>query len=173
MLALVSLADAAAAATAFGVFFAAWALFLQRGQERTQFEDSIVQQYRELMKPELLANASVSGFLDDLPESERKRLRQIYLYLDLCNEQVFLRAIGRVSRSTWKVQWSQGIGANLRGDTAIAAAWRLIKENTDDFHELRAFEWNDWRDPRYWEPLWRRTFIRFGLTTLRVPYRPP
>ena len=172
MLALASLADAAAAATALGVFFAAWALFLQRGQERTQFEDAIVQQYRNLIRPELLANATVGGLLEDLPESERKRVRQIYLYLDLCNEQVFLRAIGRVSRSTWRVQWSEGIRTNVRGNADIEAAWRLVKENTDDFHELRAFEQNDWQDPRYWEPLWRRALIRFGLATLRTPYRP-
>jgi hypothetical protein len=172
MFAFLSLADAAAAATACGVALAAWALFLQRGQARTQFEDGVVQQYRELIKPHLVLDVMLENVARNLPDAERQRLHDVYLYLDLCNEQVFLRAIGRVSRATWMVQWSDGIRDNVRDIPAVADTWRLIQETTDDFRELRAFEQNDWDDPRGWEPLWRRPLVRFGLATLRVPWEP-
>jgi hypothetical protein len=169
MLAFISLADAAAAATAFGVVLAAWALFLQRGQARTQFEDAVVKQYRELIKPTLVLDALLAPILDESSSEERERLRYIYSYLDLCNEQVFLRAIGRVSRSTWKIQWSPGIQGNVEGNEAISQAWGEIQRSTRDFQELRALQQGEWEDPRKWEPIWRRPLVRFGLATLRVP----
>lgn len=163
-----SLGDAAAAATALGVVLTAIALFLARGQARTQFEDSVVAQYRDLIRPELVSEVFLADAFDQLSEVERSRLSKIYLYLDLCNEQVFLRAIGRVSRSTWRIQWSPGISQNLKSGP-IEKAWREIQVATGDFEELRAFEGGDWSDPRSWEPFWRRPLVRFGLATLRVP----
>jgi hypothetical protein len=91
------------------------------------------------------------------------------LYADLCNEQVFLRAIGRVSRSTWKTQWAEGIRQNLTGEHRLAEDWRALREATGDFAELRAFERLGWRDPWKWEPWWRRRLVRLGWLTLRVP----
>jgi hypothetical protein len=166
-----ALADAAAVATACGVVLAAWALLLQRGQTRSQFEDSLVRQYREVIKPELLPGVLLDDGSNELTEAERDRLHRVYLYLDLCNEQVFLRAIGRVSRATWAVQWSDGIKENLQGNAAIAASWQLIQMRTDDFRELRAFEQEGWDDPRTWEPVWRRPLVRLGLVKLRTPTR--
>jgi len=169
MLASLSLSDAAAAATAFGVVLAASALFLQRGQARTQFEDNMVRQYREVIKPDLILDVVLERLFDGRSDDERQRIHHIYLYLDLCNEQVFLRAIGRVSRSTWRVQWSSGIRENLTEHEAIRQTWEVIKTQTHQFRELRVFEQTGWGDPRRWESVWRRTFVRFGLATLRVP----
>jgi len=115
----ISLADIASLATAVGVAVAATALLLQRGQARTDFEDTVVKQYREIIKPNLVLDALLNDALSETPDAERERLRQIYLYLDLCNEQVFLRAIGRVRRSTWSIQWSKGIQGNLEDVEAI------------------------------------------------------
>jgi hypothetical protein len=165
----ISLSDVAAFATAIGVGFAAWALVQQRYQARAQFEDTIVQQYRELIKPRLLTNALLADLISNVPEGERERVQQVYLYLDLCNEQVFLRAIGRVSRSTWRVQWSEGIRGNVRDNPTIAADWQRIKDATHDFAELRRFESSGWSDPKRWEPIWRRVLIRLGVATLRPP----
>ncbi len=169
MLAFFSLADAAAGATAFGVILAGFALLLQRGQMRTQFEDAVVEQYRQLIKPDLVIDVLLKVVLEKLPSDERERMHHIYLYLDLCNEQVFLRAIGRVSRSTWKIQWSDGIRENVQKNEIISKAWETIQDKTDHFRELRAFQRRGWDDPRTWEPWWRRPLVRFGLATLRVP----
>jgi hypothetical protein len=163
------LTTAATAATAIGVVFAAIQLFLQRAHARTTFEDTLVRQYRELIKPQLVHDTDLAQIIAKHPGEDAARLQRIYLYLDLCNEQIFLRAIGRVSRSTWKVQWSRGIKDNIVGDTPIAHCWGLIKQNTNAFNELRAFEASDYSDPRSWEPRWRKPFVRLGLVTLRVP----
>jgi hypothetical protein len=164
------LTDIAAAATAAGVFFAAYQLFLQRAQARNAFEDTLVRQYRELIKPELVTDVRLGRLIEGRSPAEVDRLRRIYLYLDLCNEQVFLRAVGRISRATWRVQWADGIRDNIRCNAVIAADWELIQAATADFHELRAFAQNNYRDPYTWEPFWRRLLVRFGLATIRVPF---
>lgn len=169
MIAFVSLGDAAASATAIGVIFAAWGLLLQRGQARTQFEDGIVKQYREILKPDLVLNVLLADLLEKVPQNERQRLHHIYLYLDLCNEQVFLRAIGRVSRATWTTQWSEGIQDYISENQLVADSWLVIKRETDHFRELRAFESEGWKDPRKWESPRRRPLVRLGVCSLRVP----
>lgn len=169
MLLPISLADLAAVATAAAVFVGACALLLQRYQARTAFEDAVVRQYREIIRPGLLANAILLNLLAGVPEHRRERLQQVYLYLDLCNEQVFLRSIGRISRSTWRIQWSDGIRGYVEGNPAIASDWHLIKSKTNDFRELRCFEARGWSDPRHWEPRWRWPLIRLGAATPRVP----
>jgi hypothetical protein len=157
----------AAWATAVGVLFAAIALLLQRSQARTQFEDSLVDEYRQLIKPDLVGDVLLQDVFAELPQVKREHVQRMYLYFDLCNEQVFLRATGRVSRPTWVIQWGPGIKQNL--DYAkIAEAWKLIQEKTCDFRELRAFS-RDWADPRTWEPPWRRLPVRLGMASLRVP----
>src|SRR4051794_27330824 len=168
MIAAIPLADVASAATAAGVLVAAWALLLQRGLSRTHFEDEIVRQYRDVIKPQLL-HGMIAGVLERFPAAEHERVRQVYLYLDLCNEQVFLRAIGRISSPTWRVQWGAGISGNLEENAAIAEIWQILKIATEDFRELRAFESRGWTDPRQWENVWRRPMVRMGWATLRVP----
>ena len=65
-------------------------------RQRTEFEDAVSRQYREIVKPRLtnlmLATEAPS------PHVVRRSLPDVYAYLDLCNEQVFLRLSGRVSK---------------------------------------------------------------------------
>ena len=79
-------ADAAGIATALGVLFGAGQLMLSRSTSRTSFEDGISRQYRELIKPQLS-----DALLGPLEAEERELVARYYEYLDLCNEQVFLR----------------------------------------------------------------------------------
>ena len=138
-------AEVSGAATAVGVLVAAVALLMQRGQSRTTFEDDLVRQYREIVKPKLVTAA----VLDDVSETDAELLSPFYQYIDLCNEQVFLRLSGRVRRRTWD-QWADGIKVNL-ARPAVASAWDTIKEKAPtDFQELRLLESCEYRDPRSW-----------------------
>jgi len=137
----------ASAATAIGVAVAAWQIWLSRRQAVTDFEDQLNREYRAL-----LDQIPLSALLgEDLPEDEYGRaLPAFFRYIDLSNEQVFLRVRGRVSRQTW-MNWQEGISNNLR-KPAFARAWREIAQRApDSFAELRMLEREDHTtDPRRW-----------------------
>jgi hypothetical protein len=157
----VSATEIGSIATAIGVLIAAFALLLQRGQARTSFEDSLVRQYRELIKPELVLQVLLKQPAQDTPADDAKRLQSLYLYFDLCNEQIYLRFVGRVSKTAW-IQWRDGIEWNL-AKPEIGEAWLTVKDVTADFQELRRVEADGFPDPRRWEPIWRRPLVRFGV----------
>ena len=112
---------------------------------RTQFEDGLVQQYRDLLN-RIPVSALLGEPLNE--ETRQAHLGDFYHYFDLCNEQVFLRQQHRISRPTWKM-WRDGIRTNMRRP-AFAAAWRDVKEKSEcDFAELRWLESTEYRgDPK-------------------------
>jgi len=148
-----SIADISGLATALGVLFLACQLYLQRAQGRSSFEDSLVREYRQLIKPHLV-DAQLAKVLHDRPD-EQQRLVNAYRYFDLCNEQVFLRSLGRVGRWTWRTQWGPGIRGRLTTEPVLTD-WMEVKKLTNDFAELRAFERSGFSDPWLWQPWWRR-----------------
>jgi hypothetical protein len=74
----------------------------------------------------------------------------LYFYIDLCNEQVFLRQNRRVCGATW-VFWQDGIRSNL-GRPAFKKAWEDFKlAAPNSFRELRQLEKTDFKDdPASW-----------------------
>lgn len=141
-------------ATAVGVLFGAAQLLLSRSQSRTAFEDGLSSQYRQMIKPGLS-----DALLRDLGPEDRELIARFYEYLDLCNEQVFLRMQGRVCRRTWQ-EWREGIQSNL-GRGAIKDAWSTAHESLSDFDELRLLHDSGYSsDPRGWNPMWRRASRR-------------
>jgi hypothetical protein len=73
-----------------------------------------------------------------------------YRYIDLTNQQVFLRSQQRISAATW-INWRDGIAHQLRRP-AFAAAWTQIKRDApEDFLELRQLEDSGFTDdPADW-----------------------
>lgn len=133
-------------ASAFGVFMAYWQLRLMKRLAVTEFEDGLAHEYRELCGR--LPTKALLG--KELTEEEyRKALDELIHYIDLCNEQVFLRKKGRVSESTW-FNWCEGIRSNLELP-AFARAWKEIKDCCHNFRELRQLEKEQFRnDPALW-----------------------
>jgi hypothetical protein len=136
------------AATAFGVFFALWQIILGKKLATTQFEDSMAKEYRELAAK--LPTKALLG--EDLNEVEYKEaLDEFFHYIDLSNEEVFLRQRCRISTETWSY-WLDGIRSNL-ARPAFKRAWEEIKSQTDDiFLELRRLEASGFKDdPCNWK----------------------
>jgi hypothetical protein len=81
---------------------------------------------------------------------------RLYQYIDLTNEQIFLRMNGRISKATW-LNWQDGIKSNL-GRPAFAQAWARIKSGAvGSFTELRKLEDSGFEDdPRKWVSAWKR-----------------
>lgn len=132
-------------ATAVAVAIAVWQLAEGRKQARTQFEDSLSREYRDLAQ-----RIPVKALLGEpLDESEYAKAHdELYRYIDLSNEQVFLRQNNRVSVETWK-NWASGMRANL-ALPAFDKAWLEVKERAPgSFQELRWLEETGFKgDPR-------------------------
>jgi hypothetical protein len=132
--------DIGSLATATGVGTAVVQLRMSRIQNRTEFEDSLTREYREIAR-ELPIDVFLNKALS--PEELSDHRNAFYRYFDLCNEQVFLRQTNRISRTTWE-QWRDGITTNL-GRQAFRDAWNLYfdADPDADFRELRLLMEND------------------------------
>ncbi len=137
----------AAIATALGVGIAAWQIRESRKLAQTSFEDSIDQQYRELAKG-IPVDALIGNEVSEEQKTETREL--IYNYLDLCNEQTYLRFKNRVSGDTWN-DWTAGIQAHLE-KTEFRNVWNEIKsEAPGTFTLLEKLEIEKFdSDPRRW-----------------------
>jgi hypothetical protein len=136
-----------AAATLAGVV----AIYLQVRQARkhaqTAFEDQLSREFREIAHQ--VPTKALLG--EELTESEHaQHADELYRYLDLSNEQVFLRSIGRISASTWRY-WSDGISDMLKLP-AFRQAWENVQlKQPKRFSELQRFVNSGFReDPRSW-----------------------
>lgn len=145
--------DAAALATAGGLFFAGYQIILAKRQAVTTFEDGLSNEYRAVIH-ELPLLAVLGG---ELTDSEHEvAFESFYRYFELTNEQIFLRHEGRISDHTWE-QWQNGI-ANLLELPAFESARRHFERTIRD--EAR---------PRFVK---LRTFIRENVDCDRAKTRP-
>jgi len=133
--------------TAIGVLLAAFQLRVSSKIAQSEFEDSIDQQFRELAK-----GIPVDALIGKEVSAEKKELTRelIYNYLDLCNEQTFLRKNNRVRKGTWR-DWCLGIESNLK-KVEFNNVWAEIKrEAPTTFSFLEQLEKSDFKqDPAKW-----------------------
>lgn len=132
--------------TAVAVLVAAWQLRRNTQQATTDFEDDLAREYRELARG-IPVDAHLGVTLTD--DEFKQVLPVLFRYIDLANEQVFLRKTGRISFATWE-EWRAGIEANL-SLPVFSKAWQHVKARTDQFTELRDLEAEGFAgDPRHW-----------------------
>lgn len=136
----------AAIISAFAVLFAIRQLRLMKHIAITEFEDNMAREYRELAA-RLPTKARLG---EELTEGEyQNALDEFIHYIDLSNEQVFLRQRNKISLSTW-VYWRDGIRSNLNRPS-FKRAWEEIKTCSDNFSELRRLEKENYQsDPAEW-----------------------
>jgi hypothetical protein len=136
----------ASMATAIGVFVAARQLNVSKQLAQTGFEDQLSRDYRELVR-QLPVKALLGEELAD--EEHTASLDKFFSYVDLSNEQIFLRQSGRIGEVTWQ-NWCDGIRHNL-SRPAFRRAWEEIKlRSADSFTELRRLESTEFLDPARW-----------------------
>lgn len=85
-------------ATSVAASAAVWQLRANYRQARTQFEDSMSKEYRDLVQA-----IPTKALLGEPLTDEEFGLAQdeIYCYIDLSNGQIFLRQQRRVSEAAW------------------------------------------------------------------------
>lgn len=144
----------AAAATAVGTIITAVGVSLARQQikaserlSQTQFEDGLAREYREVIL-QIPVKALLGESLN--LEEQNKVLHSFYRYVNLTNDQIFLRQQGRVNLEAWQ-NWRDGI-KSLMAMPAFPDSWKYIKDRpTTEFDELRRLEASNYEDdPRKW-----------------------
>lgn len=134
-------------ATAFGVLMAVWQLWISRSLSQSAFEDSLAREYRDLVR-----KIPVDVLLGREVEAEKfTQVRElVFNYLDLTNEQTYLRGKGRIRRSTWH-EWAEGARFNLNLPM-FQTVWKEVKQEAPDmFTELRRLDAENFNvDPRCW-----------------------
>jgi hypothetical protein len=137
---------AASLVTALGIFLAFWQLKLTSRIAQLQFEDGLSREYREICTS-IPADVFLGRKLTE--EQHRELFDEFYRYIDLSNEQVALRVMNRINKSTWQ-SWGDGIKHNLQLP-GVQKAWEEIKNATPLFKELRRAEASNFsEDPRSW-----------------------
>ncbi|KQC08027.1 MAG: hypothetical protein APR54_05160 [Candidatus Cloacimonas sp. SDB] len=143
----------AATATAIGIFIAVIQLIYSYGHSITRFEDEVSKEYREIIKP--IPTEAILG--EELSDDEfKKHLESIFSYIDLSNEEIFLRQRGRVSRKTWDY-WRSGILSNMK-KPVFKKAWDIIIEANKKHPDNKTFAELEYllepenvqKDPRKW-----------------------
>lgn len=122
-------------------------LLLTQKIAQLQFEDGLAKEYRELasrIPTKALLGAGLS------PREYEDAFDELFRYIDLSNEQVFLRKSDRIGESTWQ-NWCSGIQYNL-SLPVFRRAWEAIQEkNPRQFAELKELErTNFFVDPASW-----------------------
>ena len=135
-------------ATAVGVLIAAFQLRTSSKIAQSEFEDSIDQQYRDLAR-----GIPVDALIGKRVSEDKKEMTRelIYNYLDLCNEQIFLRRKKRIRKDTW-VDWCAGIESNLSKQEFEKVWSEVKKEAPQTFTFLERLEKNKYiGDPIKWK----------------------
>jgi hypothetical protein len=137
-------------ATPISAAFVGYQIWQRGKQFTTQFEDDLDEKYRNI-----IYDLPIESLLDTSDSEEYTgELKDYFRYIELCNQQIFLRQRGRITKSTWD-DWSDGIDSNFKR-TDFQTAWKEIKKETKSFEELRKYLDSDYQDdPRYWENPYR------------------
>ena len=132
-------------ATALGVIFGAWQIRISKKQAQAEFEDSLDQQYR-VISMKLPVDILIGKNAEKADKNQIREL--IYNYLDLTNEQVYLRAKRRISKITWQ-SWSTGIKAHIERP-AFSEVFHEIKHKSGFTYLERLVDCNFDSDPIDW-----------------------
>ncbi|MEQ1922256.1 MAG: hypothetical protein ABL952_07080 [Pyrinomonadaceae bacterium] len=133
-------------ATTVGVFFAWYQIRRTGDLHRIQFEDSLSREYRELIQ-KIPVKALLGKELSDQEFTDARPF--LFHYLNLTNDQIFLRSKNRVSAETWN-DWSTGIKVNM-ALPAVARMWSEVEIDSKNFLELRQLIKNGYEgDPQLW-----------------------
>lgn len=119
-------------------------------QSRTSFEDSMTREYREIMQ-RIPYKALLGEELS--PDQKDTAYNEVFNYMDLCNEQIFLRMSGRVRCKTWN-NWNEGMLTNFSLKLFDNASKEIFDKLPNNFKELRKLREQSYKsDPKKWHGL--------------------
>jgi len=134
-------------ATAIWVAIAAWQLWESRKLSAAAFEDSFDEKYRQLAY-DIPVDALLSKKVNKQDMTQAREW--VYNYLDLSNEQIYLRVQNRVSGDRW-TEWSKWIEQHLKRPFFKKILKEVEKDSLDTFSYLERLIEEDFKnDPVKW-----------------------
>jgi len=117
-------------------------------QSKTTFEDSLTKEYREIIRK--ISYKALVG--DELNGDEKNEaFNEIFNYMDICNEQIFLRMSGRVRHDTW-LNWQEGMKTNFSLSIFKTASKEVFDKLPSNFKELKKVQGSEYNtDPKKWK----------------------
>lgn len=114
-------------------------------QTKTMFEDSLTKEYREIIR-RIPYKAFVGGELEG--SDKEIAYNEIFNYMDLCNEQIFLRSSGRVRKKTW-INWQDGMKTNFSITIFSVCSKEVFDVIDNNFDELKKVQESEYSvDPK-------------------------
>jgi len=129
-------------ATAIWVAIAAWQLWESRKLSAAAFEDSFDEKYRQLAY-DIPVDALLSKKVNKQDMTQAREW--VYNYLDLSNEQIYLRVQNRVSRDRWR-EWSKWIEQHLKRPFFKKILKEVEKDSLDTFSYLEKLIEEDFKN---------------------------
>ena len=116
-------------------------------QSKTTFEDSLTKEYREIIRK--IPYKVLVG--DEITDSEKdEAFNEIFNYMDICNEQIFLRITGRIRKNTW-LNWQEGMKTNFSSPIFKLVSKEVFEKLNGNFTELKkVHELKYDTDPNKW-----------------------
>ena len=114
-------------ATAVGAGFVAFQLWQTQRALRATYERTFVDRYERIMADIPLA-AVLEGRLSETATDDERQVieRAFFDYFELCEEELYFRKLGRISRRTW-ADWSEGMALHFRNDAFASELENLAK----------------------------------------------
>ncbi len=112
------------------------------------FEDSINKEYRNIIQ-----RIPYKALIDEelSPSEIFSTNNEIYNYIDLCNEQIYLRMSNRVSKKTWE-NWQDGMSTNFALKAFNNTLTEVFEKLSSNFNNLRRVQALGFRtDPKKWK----------------------
>jgi len=98
------------------------------------FEDSINKEYRDIIQR--IPYKALIG--EEISSSQVSAVRnEVYNYMDLCNEQIYLRMPNRVSKTTW-INWQEGMKTNFELKVFNDTLDEVFEKLPSNFSELQS-----------------------------------
>lgn len=135
-------------ATMIGVMIALWQLWRNAEQQKTNFEDSLSKEYRDIIQK--IPYKALLGCSLEQQEKEAA-YNELFNYMDLCNEQAFLRASGRIRKKTWE-NWRRGMLTNFSHELFREFSDEVFEKIEGNFSELKRVRNSGYKeDPKKWK----------------------
>lgn len=117
-------------------------------QSKTTFEDSLTKEYREIIRK--IPYKALVG--DNVSEKEENiAFNEIFNYMDICNEQIFLRIEGRIRKNTW-LNWQEGMKTNFSTQIFKLVSEDVFEKVENNFKELKKVQELEYNtDPKKWK----------------------
>ena len=117
-------------------------------QSKTTFEDSLTKEYREIIR-KIPYKALVGDNVSD--KEENIAFNEIFNYMDICNEQIFLRIEGRIRKNTW-LNWQEGMKTNFSTQIFKLVSEDVFEKVENNFKELKKVQELEYNtDPKKWK----------------------